>query len=113
FPMMEESAFVWGGQVMEPVDGLAFIGHNPTDEDNVYIATGDSGMGMTHGTIAGVLVRDLILGQTNPWKEVYAPARKPPGTLGEFLGENWNAAVQYGSCRTPGEVSSAEDVAAG
>jgi hypothetical protein len=25
---------------MEPVDSLAFIGRNPMDEDNVYIATG-------------------------------------------------------------------------
>ena len=47
---------------MEPVDGLAFIGRNPLDSDNVYIATGDSGNGMTHGTIAGMLLTDLIVG---------------------------------------------------
>jgi glycine/D-amino acid oxidase-like deaminating enzyme len=29
----------------------------------VYIATGDSGHGMTHGTIAGMLLSDLILGR--------------------------------------------------
>ena len=48
---------------MEPVDGLAFIGHNPLDADNVYTVTGDSGNGMTHGTIAGMLLTDLILGR--------------------------------------------------
>ena len=52
--------FRWSGQVMETVDGLAFIGRNPLDSDNVFVATGDSGMGMTHGTIAGLLLTDLI-----------------------------------------------------
>ncbi|HTJ54897.1 MAG TPA: FAD-dependent oxidoreductase, partial [Nitrosospira sp.] len=43
------------------MDGLAFIGRNPGDK-NIYVATGDSGNGMTHGTIAGILLTDLILG---------------------------------------------------
>jgi Rieske Fe-S protein len=61
---------------MEPADGLAFIGRNPSDSDNVFIATGDSGMGMTHGTIAGLLTTDLFNGRENPWAELYAPAEK-------------------------------------
>jgi len=61
--MVEEIEYRWSGQVMEPVDGLAFIGRNPADADNVFIATGDSGMGMTHGTIAGMLLSDLVLGR--------------------------------------------------
>ncbi|MBV9109426.1 MAG: FAD-binding oxidoreductase, partial [Gemmatimonadetes bacterium] len=56
----------WSGQVLEPVDYMGFIGRDPTQE-NVYIATGDSGQGMTHGTIAGVLITDLVLGRANPW----------------------------------------------
>src|SRR4030095_14898241 len=40
FPMSQDVAYSWSGQVLEPVDGLAFIGKNPGD-DNVYIATGD------------------------------------------------------------------------
>jgi len=43
FPMIEGIEFRWSGQVMEPVDGVAFIGRNPLDSDNVYICTGDSG----------------------------------------------------------------------
>src|SRR5205814_670833 len=66
FPTMERVEFTWAGQVMEPIDGLAFIGRNPLDKDNVVIVTGDSGMGMTHGTIAGMLLTDLILGRENP-----------------------------------------------
>src|SRR5262245_46855715 len=77
FPIIEEIAYRWSGQVMETVDGLAFIGHNPLDAANVYIATGDSGMGMTHGTIAGMILSDLILGKANSWAPLYDPGRKP------------------------------------
>jgi glycine/D-amino acid oxidase-like deaminating enzyme len=55
----------WAGQVLETVDGLAFIGRNPGDT-NVYVATGDSGMGMTHGTIAGILIPALITDGSHP-----------------------------------------------
>ena len=44
FPMMTEIEFRWSGEVMEPIDGLAFIGRNPMDHDNVFIATGDREM---------------------------------------------------------------------
>ena len=61
---------------MNTIDGLALIGRNPGDEDNVYVATGDSGMGLTHGTIAGILLTDLISGRRNPWTDLYDPSRK-------------------------------------
>ena len=75
FPMMGPIEYTWSGQVMETIDGLAFIGRNPLDEDNVFIVTGDCGMGMTHGTIAGILLTDLILGRENPWATLYSPAQ--------------------------------------
>jgi glycine/D-amino acid oxidase-like deaminating enzyme/nitrite reductase/ring-hydroxylating ferredoxin subunit len=82
--------YEWSGQIMEPVDGLAFIGHNPLDKDNVYIATGDSGNGMTHGTIAGILITDLIQGRENPWKDLYDPARKNLKSTPTYIKENAN-----------------------
>jgi glycine/D-amino acid oxidase-like deaminating enzyme len=52
---------------MESMDDVAFIGRNPKDDPNVYIVTGDSGAGNTHGTIAGILLCDVIVGRDNPW----------------------------------------------
>lgn len=95
FPMIESIAYRWSGQVMEPVDGLAFIGRNPLDKKNVYIVTGDSGNGMTHGTIAGILISDLIAGRENAWAELYDPARKTLGAVKDFAQENLNVAAQY------------------
>jgi glycine/D-amino acid oxidase-like deaminating enzyme/nitrite reductase/ring-hydroxylating ferredoxin subunit len=108
FPTATRFEFRWSGQVMEPVDSLALIGRNPLDSDNVYIATGDSGNGMTHGTIAGMLLTDLIAGRDNPWARLYDPSRKTLGAIKEFVKENVNVAAQYADLVTPGEV---EDVA--
>ena len=95
FPQMGEVLYSWSGQVMEPVDGLAFIGRNPGDADNVYIATGDSGQGMTHGTIAGMLLTDLIQGRENKWERVYSPSRLRVKSIPEYAAENINVAWQY------------------
>ncbi|TMH62422.1 MAG: FAD-dependent oxidoreductase [Betaproteobacteria bacterium] len=111
FPMMREVEFMWGGQIMETIDYLAFIGHNPMDHDNIFVATGDSGMGLTHGTIAGMLLCDLILGRKNPWEKLYSPSRVPVMAAGEFAREDLNMAAQYADWLTPGDVRSADDVA--
>ncbi len=109
FPMIQSQEYRWSGQVMEPVDYLGFIGRNPGDSKNVYIATGDSGHGMTHATIAGMLITDLIMERTNPWETLYDPARitlsAPSAT--EFLKENLNVAAQYKDWVTPGDAPTA------
>jgi len=112
FPQIEEFSHRWSGQVMETVDGLAFIGHNQ-GESTVYIATGDSGMGMTHGTIAGILLTDLICNRENPWAELYSPNRKTPGAALEWIKENANLVAQYKDLLTGGDVSSVEEIPAG
>jgi glycine/D-amino acid oxidase-like deaminating enzyme/nitrite reductase/ring-hydroxylating ferredoxin subunit len=112
FPLAGEVEFRWSGQVMETQDGLAFIGRNPLDSPNVYVATGDSGMGLTHGTIAGILITDLIAGRENPWSELYDPSRIRTGAAAAFVKENLNVAWQYASWLTAGEVSSIDEIAA-
>ncbi len=76
FSVKGNVTYNWSGQVLEPVDGLAFIGVNPGKAENVYIATGDFGNGITHGTVAGMILSDLILNRKNPWAEVYEPNRE-------------------------------------
>jgi nitrite reductase/ring-hydroxylating ferredoxin subunit len=104
--------YSWSGHIIEPVDGLAFVGHNPGDR-NVYIATSDSGNGLTHGTIAGMVIRDLILGRHNRWAELYDPARKSVRAAREFAGETLNMAAQYGDWFTGGDTADAADIPPG
>ncbi len=70
-----EIVYRWSGQVLETMDSIAFIGKNPHDKDNVYVITGDSGNGMTHATIAGQLITDLIHGKENKYAHIYDPSR--------------------------------------
>lgn len=104
--------YKWSGQVMEPIDSLAFIGRNPGD-DNIYIITGDSGNGMTHCTIGGILITDLITGKKNSWEDIYDPSRITMKTTGAYLHEAGNMTAQYIDWVTPGDVKEANDLKAG
>jgi glycine/D-amino acid oxidase-like deaminating enzyme/nitrite reductase/ring-hydroxylating ferredoxin subunit len=112
FPMIDGIEFRWAGQVMESLDGLAFIGRNPGD-DNIYIVTGDTGMGMTHGTIAGMLIPDLMEMRPHEWAPLYDPARKPIRAAGRFIKENANVARQYLDWVLPGDEVTRDDLPPG
>ncbi|HEX5613113.1 MAG TPA: FAD-dependent oxidoreductase [Burkholderiales bacterium] len=113
FPMVRDVPFRWGGQIMETVDYLAFSGRNPGDHDNVFVHTGDSGMGLTHGTIGAMLICDLLLERDNRWARLYEPSRKTMRAARDYTAENLNVARQYADWLTAGEVDSAEDVPQG
>lgn len=105
FPSAREVRYRWSGQVWEPADGLAYIGRNPGRADNVYLCTGDSGNGITHGALAALLITDLIEGRENPWAALYDPSRKVTRPLAarEFVKENLNVALRYGEWLLPGD----------
>lgn len=112
FPTVGEIEFRWSGQVMESIDGLAFIGRNPGDE-NIYVVTGDSGNGMTHGTIAGILLTDLIQGRTNEWQALYDPSRISLKAAPEFAKETLNVVAQYADFVSGGDVEDVSAIAVG
>ena len=112
FPGLGEVTQRWSGQVLEPADALAFIGRAP-GADRVWICTGDSGQGMTHGALAGMLLRDLILNRENPWAKLYAPSRISVRAAGEYLHEGVSVGRHYLDWLLPGEVEQEEDVQPG
>ncbi len=80
--------FRWSGQIIEPVDGLPYIGRN-TASTHVFVATGYSGNGMTWGTAAGHITADLVLGRDNPYASIYEATRiTPVASAREFIAEN-------------------------
>jgi glycine/D-amino acid oxidase-like deaminating enzyme/nitrite reductase/ring-hydroxylating ferredoxin subunit len=112
WPAAREVLHRWSGQVMEPIDAVAYIGRDPHQE-NVYVITGDSGMGMTHGTLGGILVTDLIHGAEVPWARLYDPGRVNVKAAATFAREASNMAWQYTDWVKPGEVDSIEHIRAG
>jgi glycine/D-amino acid oxidase-like deaminating enzyme/nitrite reductase/ring-hydroxylating ferredoxin subunit len=82
------ATYRWSGQIIEPVDGLPYIGLN-TASRHVYVATGYGGNGMTFGTLAGMIVSDLILGNSNPYAQLYDATRiKPIASAYDYVTEN-------------------------
>lgn len=86
--------YKWSGEVREPIDCLAYIGRNPMDEENVFIVTGDSGNGMTHGAIAGLMLPELMEKKDHPWRRIYAPSRLKLRAAGTLLKEFTNGFMQ-------------------
>lgn len=113
FPMIERVDYRWSGQVIEPVDYLAYIGKNPGGDEHIWIATGDSGNGMTHGTIAGIILNELVQGRKHQWARLYDPSRIRLRAAPEYLRENVNAAEQYKDWFTGGEAQGVATIQAG
>lgn len=113
FPQIRAVRHHWSGEIFETPDGLGLIGLAPWNGPNVYIITGDSGMGMTHGTLGARLVADLVMGRPSELASVYSPSRMMPGALKTLLGENLNMAAQYTDWLTGGDVTSADQIPSG
>ena len=79
----------WSGQIIEPVDGLPYIGRN-SFQSRTYVATGYAGNGITFGTLAGMILRDLILDRPNRFSSLYDATRLPSSLhdIGTFVREN-------------------------
>jgi glycine/D-amino acid oxidase-like deaminating enzyme/nitrite reductase/ring-hydroxylating ferredoxin subunit len=111
-PELGNEVHRWSGQVLDTIDYSAFIGFNPGNE-KVYVATGDSGQGMTHGALAGMLLRDLILGKESPWREVYEPSRKPVAGVMNYINENVTAIKNFAEYLMPAELDSVDGLKPG
>jgi glycine/D-amino acid oxidase-like deaminating enzyme/nitrite reductase/ring-hydroxylating ferredoxin subunit len=112
FPLAGELLYQWSGQVMNTLDGLAMAGPDLVSE-NVFVITGQSGIGMTHSTIGAMIVSDQIAGRSNPWAELYAPDRVPVRGLGEVVSEGLNVLSRYAELLKGGEVGSELDIPPG
>lgn len=93
---IKEITQCWSAQHYRPADNVPYIGLASTDSKRTYIATGFSTDGLTYGTVAGLLLSDLILNKTNPWAKLYRTNRfKPFASLSQFSKENLNVMCQY------------------
>ncbi|WP_243154862.1 FAD-dependent oxidoreductase [Clostridium thermarum] len=72
---INEILFRWSTQDLMTLDDLPYIGRLTTGKQNVFVATGYKKWGMTTGTMAGLLIKDLILKKQSPWEELYTPSR--------------------------------------
>jgi glycine/D-amino acid oxidase-like deaminating enzyme/nitrite reductase/ring-hydroxylating ferredoxin subunit len=108
-----EVKYKWSGQVLEPFDGLSYIGVDLESAGRIFISTGDSGMGMTHSAFSSIILDDLVNGRKNPWADLYDPKRITLKAAPEFIKEGLNTVIQYADYLTPPEVSTTEQIVPG
>jgi glycine/D-amino acid oxidase-like deaminating enzyme/nitrite reductase/ring-hydroxylating ferredoxin subunit len=111
-PKIGKEAARWSGQVMDTIDYCGFIGFNPANK-RVLVATGDSGQGMTHGALAGILLKNLVIYGTGEWSDVYDPARTPGSAGMNFIKENVTAIKNFAEYLMPAEIGSADELKPG
>ena len=104
----------WSTQDQFAVDGLPYIGRVGAIDSRLYVATGFGGWGLTNGTLAGLIVRDAILGRSNAWEELFDPNRSSLSSApGALLRENANVAKQLIGGRLRGRDGEISDVLPG
>ncbi|HSI62917.1 MAG TPA: FAD-dependent oxidoreductase [Candidatus Saccharimonadia bacterium] len=65
-----EPAFCWAGTFGSTEDGLAYIGEIP-EFPRALFALGFGGNGITYSVLAAEIIRDQILGKSNPYSDLY------------------------------------------
>ncbi|ABK01651.1 FAD dependent oxidoreductase [Arthrobacter sp. FB24] len=73
-----EIAFRWSTQDAMPADGLPFVGRLSQDFRHIHVITGLRKWGLTNGTAAALILRDLLCGRTNPWAALFDSTRTVP-----------------------------------
>lgn len=103
----------WSTQDLVTLDEVPYIGHLTSDSPNVYVATGYYKWGMTSGTLAGLIIHDLILGQENRYAELYTPSRfKPNPSVKNFIVQNADVAGELISGKVELNLGKAADLKA-
>lgn len=90
-----EYGWRWSAQDLHTLDKVPYIGKLTDDRPNIFVATGFRKWGMTHGSVSGLILRDLIIGKENPYEELFSPQRfHADPSIRHFLIQNANVAGQ-------------------
>lgn len=91
-----EVAYQWSAQHYQSADDVPYIGLASRFAKHTYMATGFWADGLVYGTLAGIIIGDLILQKENPLINAYQSNRfKPLASFGFLAKENTNVLMQY------------------
>lgn len=90
---VEDIPYRWSAQDCMTMDGIPYIGRLTSDAPNIYVATGFNKWGITGGTAAALILRDMIMKKSNPYEDVFSPKRFDiSGSAKNFFKENFDVA---------------------
>jgi glycine/D-amino acid oxidase-like deaminating enzyme/nitrite reductase/ring-hydroxylating ferredoxin subunit len=93
---LEEIAYRWSTHDYYTLDQVPYIGRLRRRSRHLYVATGFNGWGMSGGTLAAMILSDLVVGNDNPWAQLYDAKRlKARGAASMFVKENANVARHW------------------
>lgn len=103
---VEDFPYRWSTQDCTTLDDIPYIGRMTLEKPNIYLATGFRKWGMTNSTVAGMMLRDLIIKGESPWQAVYAPERSIDiNSAVQFVVQNSDVAFNFVS----GKLKSGEE----
>ncbi|WP_162920182.1 FAD-dependent oxidoreductase [Paenisporosarcina cavernae] len=81
----------WSAQDLKTLDHLPYIGRMDKGEE-LFVATGFDKWGMTNGTVAALLLTDLVMKKDNRFEDLFDPHRDSSFSekSSQFLKENMN-----------------------
>ncbi|SFL75411.1 Glycine/D-amino acid oxidase [Paenibacillus sp. 1_12] len=90
---IQEIPYRWSAQDWLTLDKVPYIGPITANHSNVWVATGYKKWGMTTGIAAALLLKDQLLGEENPYTELYTPSRfKADPGIKNLIVENFDVA---------------------
>lgn len=102
---VQDILYRWSTHDCVTPDRVPYIGRLTSKLANIFVATGFRKWGMTHSTVAAMVIRDLIIKEDSPWAPLYNPSRfTPKASASKFLKENIDVAINF----VGGKVSGAE-----
>ena len=109
-----DAPYRWSAQDAVPADGLPYIGRYTPRSSRLFVATGFQKWGMTNGTIAAMLLADLVAGRENPWAATFDPNRATLAAAPKLATVNLRTAAHFlGDRLAPADASSAAEVPIG
>ena len=87
--------YSWSSQYFIPADGLPYIGAMP-GANHIYTGTGYNGNGMIFGTVASMVLSDLIVRGDSEYKKLFSPTRiKPVASFTNTVKENADVIMHF------------------
>ncbi len=106
-----EVPYRWSAQDYTAMNEIPFIGHITSGRENIFIATAFQKWGMTTGTVAAIVIKDIITNGKSEVEDIFKPSRfTPVASAKNFIKENLDVADNLisGKLQSPPEKFSLE-----
>ncbi|MDU7905281.1 MAG: Rieske 2Fe-2S domain-containing protein, partial [Peptostreptococcaceae bacterium] len=92
---VSEFKYKWSAQDYISFDNMPYIGYVNKREDTVYVATGFCKWGMSNGTLASIIIKDLMCYRKSDYENIFKPTRAGSVLTTQFVTENLNVGKEY------------------